>query len=85
MKFKVKLVVLQIISLLMLSVIMLVSSILLLNKEMSERIEETLRTAVDGYTDNVSYLKDSGSDIEITVFEGDTRAESSISGVLNSC
>lgn len=82
MKFKVKLVVLQIISLLMLSVIMLVSSILLLNKEMSERIEETLRTAVEGYTDNVSYLKDSGSDIEITVFEGDTRAESSISGVV---
>lgn len=82
MKFKGKLVLLQMCALVMLSTILVIVSIVLLNKEMSERIEETLRTAVEGYTDNVSYLKDSGSDIEITVFEGDTRVESSIDGVI---
>lgn len=82
MKFKGKLVLLQVCALIMLSTILVIVSIVLLNKEMSERIEETLRTAVEGYTDNVSYLKDSGSDIEITAFEGDTRVESSIDGVI---
>lgn len=82
MKFKLRLLLINVLSLLALSVVIVVSSILILNNEMSERIEETLRTAVEGYTDNVNYLKDSGSDIEITVFEGDTRVESSIEGVV---
>lgn len=45
-------------------------------------IEEMLAVAVDGYTDDVDYLKKQGSDIEITIFTGDTRTESSIEGVV---
>lgn len=82
MKFKVKLVLLEVISLFLLAVTIVATSIVILREEVSKRIEETLQVAVEGYTDNVNYLKDSGSDIEITVFEGDTRAESSISGVV---
>lgn len=82
MRFKFRLLLINVLSLVSLSVVIVVSSILILNNEMSERIEETLKTAVEGYTDNVNYLKESGSDIEITVFEGNTRVESSIEGVV---
>lgn len=46
-----------------------------------DNIEEMLQIAVEGYTDDVNYLKKSGSDIEITIFTGFTRTESSIPGV----
>ncbi|MBD5508829.1 MAG: hypothetical protein HDR05_12500 [Lachnospiraceae bacterium] len=82
MKFRVKLLLLEIISLVMLSASIVSVSLAILENEVSLRVEETLQVAVEGYTDNVNYLKNSGNDIEITVFEGDTRVESSISGVI---
>lgn len=58
--------------------------LLIIKDEMYARIEETLQTAVEGYHGDVNYLKNNGSEIDITVFEGDTRIDSSIPNVVGS-
>lgn len=82
MNIKFKLVALEMISLLALSVIMIFSSLEISIAEMDVRIEETLRIAVQGFNGDTSYLRDSGEEIDITVFEGDTRVDSSIEGAV---
>jgi len=82
MKIKTKLVVMEMLSLLLLAVILTVVSIGTATEEMANNVEETLTVALAGYDGDVNYLRDEGSDIDITVFEGDTRAESSIENVV---
>lgn len=82
MNIKFKLISLEMLSLLALSVILILSSLWTAFNEVDLRIEETLRVAVNGYTGNVSYLRDQGEEIDITVFEGDTRTASSIEGAV---
>lgn len=82
MKIKVKLILIQMLALLVLTVVLLLTSIMVTVSEMNSRIHETLETAVEGYNGDVNYLRNDGSDIDITIFEGDTRVESSISGAV---
>ena len=49
---------------------------------MNVRVEETLRTELHGFHCSTSYLKDKGENIDITVFQGDTRIDSSIEGAV---
>lgn len=82
MKFKPKLLLLQALPIAALSAIVVLLSIVIVRDEVSLRIEETLGVAVDGYSGDVFYLKDMGYDIELTVFDGDVRVDSSISGAV---
>ena len=82
MNVKVKLVTLEVLSLFALSVVFIITSILLSENQISDRMEETLRVAVEGFSGNTLYLKDKKEDIDITVFEGDTRIDSSIEGAV---
>lgn len=82
MKMKHKLVLVELVSLLFLAVITSVSNLKITIDETKIRIEETLKIAIEGYTDNVNYLRDEDEDIDITIFEGDTRTESSIAGAV---
>ena len=84
MKIKWKLVLMEMVSLLLLVVILLVGSLNTSLDEMDKMIEETLFTAVLGYSGDVNYLRNNGEDIDITVFEGDTRVASSIEGAVGS-
>ena len=69
-------------SLFALSVILISGSLILSVGEVNVRVEETLRTAVHGFHGSTSYLKDKGENIDITVFQGDTRIDSSIEGAV---
>ena len=82
MNIKIKLIALEMLSLLALSVILISGSLVLSVGEVNVRTEETLRTAVYGFNGSTTYLKDKGEDIDITVFEGDTRIDSSIAGAV---
>lgn len=82
MKMCTKLILMQSLSLFVLTAVMLVGSCLIIKDELRIRIQETLEVAVDGYTDDVNYLRSSGRDIDITVFDGDTRVESSIKNAV---
>ncbi len=82
MNIKLKLISLEMISLLTLSIILIISSLWIAFGEVDLRIAETLRVAVEGYNGNTSYLRDNGEEIDLTVFKGDTRIESSIAGAV---
>lgn len=82
MNIKIKLITLEMLSLLALGIILIGGSLVLSIGEMNVRIEETLRTAVYGFNGSTSYLRDQGENIDITVFEGDTRIDSSIEGAV---
>ena len=82
MNIKLKLILLELLSLLALSVILISGSLMLSVGEINVRVEETLRTAVFGFHGNTSYLREQGENIDITVFEGDTRTDSSIEGAV---
>lgn len=82
MNIKIKLIALEMLSLLALGIILISSSLVLSIGEVNVRTEETLRTAVYGFNGSTSYLRDQGEDIDITVFEGDTRVDSSIEGAV---
>ncbi len=82
MKIKTKLVLMEMLSLLILAIVLVVASLQITINEMGKRIEETLTVAVEGFNGDVNYLRDDGSDIDITVFEGDTRSESSIENAV---
>ena len=82
MNIKLKLIALEMLSLLALGIILISGSLVLSVGEVNVRVEETLRTAAYGFHGNTSYLKDQGDNIDITVFEGDTRVDSSIEGVV---
>ncbi|MDE7310905.1 MAG: cache domain-containing protein [Eubacterium sp.] len=82
MNMKIKLIALEMLSLLALSIILISGSLVLSIGEVNVRTEETLRTAVYGFNGSTSYLRDKGEDIDLTVFEGDTRIDSSIEGAV---
>ncbi len=82
MNIKLKLILLELLSLLALSVILISGSLMLSVGEINVRVEETLRTAVFGFHGDTSYLREQGENIDITVFEGDTRTDSSIEGAV---
>ncbi len=82
MKIRFKLILLQSLALLALGVIVIVGSCFVTIDGMRDRIKETLQVAVEGYTDDTGYLKSSGYDIDVTVFTGDTRTDSSIEGAV---
>lgn len=82
MKIKKKLILIQMSALFVLMAVLVTCSIVLTVSEMRLRINETLDTAVEGYSGDVSYLRNDGKDIDITIFEGDTRVASSIDGVI---
>lgn len=84
MKIKTKFTLITVVALLLSGLFISGISTKMVTDGIYDRMEETLIVAVEGYTDNVSYLKDMGEDIEITVFTGDTRTESSIPNVEGS-
>lgn len=84
MKMRTKLLLMEGLSLFALAAVIIVFSMTLAIAQINERIEETLAVAVEGYTDDVYYLRNSGKDIDITVFEGDTRVESSVASAVGS-
>ena len=82
MKIRTKLILMETVALLVLAMVIIISSCQLTISEMGDRIYETLEVAVDGFSGDVNYLRDDGKDIDITVFTGDTRTESSIKGAV---
>ncbi len=58
MNIKLKLILLELLSLLALSVILISGSLMLSVGEINVRVEETLRTAVFGFHGNTSYLRE---------------------------
>lgn len=82
MKIKFKLLLIEVISLLFIAIALMTVSLQLVRSGVYERVEESLAVAVEGYNGDVNYLRNIGKDIDITVFEGDTRTESSIPGVV---
>lgn len=81
-KLKVKLVLLEMLSLLAMSIILIFFSLWIATGEVNIRIEETLQAAVHGYSGDTSYLRNKGQEIDITLFEGDTRIDSSIKSAI---
>lgn len=82
MNVKAKLVILEMLSLLVLSIIFIITGLRLCMNQVDMRMEETLRIAVEGFRDDTFYLRNKNEDIDITVFEGDTRIDSSINGAI---
>ena len=84
MKIKSKLTLVITLSLAVIVCIVSNVGIQLYSTDVLNNIQEMLEVAVAGYNGDVDYLKKTGSDIEITVFTGATRTESSIDGVIGS-
>ena len=84
MKIKVKLLLMEMVSLLVLFVILVVMASLISVNQVETRMRETLEVAVAGYTGDVNVYRNAGHDIDITIFEGDTRILSSIPGAVGS-
>lgn len=82
MKFKAKLLLLPLVSASAMALALLIVSYTVSANALNLRIEETLQTALDGFNYDVGQYKNWGSDIELTVFEGDTRSKSSIPDVV---
>lgn len=81
MKLRTKLFLIQIFSMIILGCSIIGISLWIQIDEFYYRTEETLKISVSGYNDDVNYLKDSMG-IDITIFEGDTRIDSSIQGSI---
>ena len=84
LKIKFKLIIITILSILLTVRAVTGISVELYSESNIDNIREMLEIAVEGYTGDVNYLKKSGSNIEITVFTGTERTESSIDGVIGS-
>ncbi len=82
MKFRLKLILIEAATLLFMAVILVSGSCMVAIKSFHQQTEETLEVAVSGFNGDVGYLRNIGRNIDITVFEGDTRVESSISGAV---
>lgn len=82
MKIRTKLILLITVAMFILTLSMGFMSLIITRDVLNMNIESKLEVAVLGYHSDVQYLKDRG--IDITVFEGDTRIESSIEGAVGS-
>ena len=80
MKFKQKILLLVIIPLVFLGTVLAVLTTYIASDSKVEDNLKMLKIAVDGFNGDVNAFK--GDDIDITVFEGDTRVESSIEGAV---
>lgn len=80
MKLKQKLIMLVLIPVVVLGLGVGVFAFILARNALVETIEGQLHVACEGYSDDLYAFKD--MDIDITIFEGDTRAYSSIEGVV---
>lgn len=80
MKIKGKLIMLVLLPVILLAVSISIISCIVAEEALVESNEIQLKVAIEGYSDDVYAYKDTG--IDITVFEGDTRVESSIEGVI---
>lgn len=81
MKLKVKLLVIQVYVICVLSILLSVAGINAVKNTMYDDAEDSLQMAAIGYAGDVNYLKKADSAVEITVFEGDTAKESSLSAL----
>lgn len=80
MKIKGKLIMLVLLPVIVLAVSISIISCIVAEEALVESNEIQLKVAIEGYSGDVNAYKESG--IDITVFEGDTRVESSIDGVI---
>lgn len=80
MKLKSKLLMMVMIPVILLGVGVGVIASYIAEKALVESTENQLKVACEGYSDDLNAFKD--MDIDITVFEGDTRVASSIEGVV---
>ena len=80
MKIKAKLIMLVLLPVVLLAVSISIISCIVAEEALVESNEIQLKVAIEGYSDDVYAYQDTG--IDITVFEGDTRIESSIEGVI---
>ena len=79
MKIRLKLILITILPMLISGLAIGIFSMVLAKNYLNHEQETILKTAVEGYSDDVNAFKE--LDIDITVFKGDTRTESSIKGV----
>ncbi len=77
MKIKTKLILMEMISLFILTALLIVCSIRITVREMNSRVRETLEVAVTGYNGYVGYLE--GEGITLVAYDGDTVVSSSTS------
>ena len=75
MKIKTKLILMEMISLFILTALLIVCSIRITVREMNSRVRETLEVAVTGYNGYVGYLE--GEGITLVAYDGDTVVSSS--------
>lgn len=75
MKIKTKLILMEMISLFILTALLIICSIRITVREMNSRVRETLEVAVTGYNGYVGYLE--GKGITLVAYDGDTVVSSS--------
>ena len=80
MKIKLKLILVSVLPMVAVALLVGIVSMSLSQGFLNAEQETILRVAVDGFSGDVNAFKD--QEVDITVVEGDTRAESSISGVV---
>ena len=80
MKIKLKMVLMAIVPMLISGIIITFAALSLSRSALNDEQETILRVALEGYSGNVNAFQD--QEVDITVFEGDTRVESSIEGVV---
>lgn len=78
MKLRIKLLLLVLAIVADVSSIQTFVSIDAISDELYSETETKLRIALEGFTGDVNYLRDAGLDIDVTVFEGSERVDSSI-------
>ena len=79
MKLKVKLLVIQVYVICVLTILLAVGGINAVKNTMYDDAEDALQMAAIGYTGDVNYLKKANSVVELTVYEGDTVKDTSLS------
>lgn len=82
MRFRPKLILVEAATLLLMAIVLVSGSSVVAINSFNQQTEETLKVAVNGFNGDVEYLRNAGRNIDITVFEGDTRVESSIDGAV---
>lgn len=78
MKLKVKLLVIQVYVICVLSILLAVAGVNAVKNTMYDNAEDLLRMAASGYAGDVNYLKNTGENVEIAVYEGETVVDASM-------
>lgn len=80
MKIRMKFILMALFPMIISGLVIMLTSLKYSKSFLDDEQKTILRIALEGYTDNVYAYKE--DDVDITVFNGDTRAESSIAGVV---